>query len=303
MFLVGVPKGGTTTMFEILKHHPSVATGKPKEHRYWDTRKPDAPAINVENYARWLPKSRPGDCQLTGDYSPHYFGHVEAPGLLAQHLPNAKVVVLLRDPVKRIISAYEMLRSEQEKIQHRAKKSKAALPIGQGMRAAWSTLQECDRQWNMWGTHPATNGSSLLRARPASFTSPSKASQYERCVFARGDDLEALTWSLYKPSYERWAEAFPPASLLFLSSEEFFNDPEAGMALVVDHFDLPPFTFHPELIKTQIRPKFELATDDMDWHAPVLPADRALLETRMQETRDWLATWGRDGVRLVPPPH
>ena len=45
---------------------------------------------------------------VTGEATPIYLFHPSVPGLVAQHLPDVRLIVLLRDPVERAISHYWM---------------------------------------------------------------------------------------------------------------------------------------------------------------------------------------------------
>lgn len=101
---VGAQKAGTTWWYELLTRHPGVFNhpGAHKERhffmRFFDTG--FGPA-DVAEYHRWFP--RPAG-QLTGEWTPDYMLHFWIPRLLQEAAPRAKVLVLLRDPVERIVS-------------------------------------------------------------------------------------------------------------------------------------------------------------------------------------------------------
>ena len=101
---VGAQKAGTTWWYELLTRHPGIYDN-PAAHkeRHFFMRFFDAgfgPA-DVAEYHRWFPRP-PG--QLTGEWTPDYMLHFWIPRLLQQAAPDAKVLVLLRDPVERIVS-------------------------------------------------------------------------------------------------------------------------------------------------------------------------------------------------------
>ena len=49
--------------------------------------------------------------QLATEKTPGYFHHPEAPARLKETLPDAKMLLIFRDPVKRLISDYNQFRS------------------------------------------------------------------------------------------------------------------------------------------------------------------------------------------------
>lgn len=98
--IIGAPKCGTTSLFEYLCGHPNLARPTRKEIHYFD-----------ENYARGLPWYRrhfpvvaPG--QITGEATTAYLFAKDAPARAAALVPDAKIIAVLRDPVRRVISHY-----------------------------------------------------------------------------------------------------------------------------------------------------------------------------------------------------
>lgn len=101
---VGVQKAGTTWWYELLTHHPRVhnhpAAHKERHYfmRFFDA---DFGEAEVDEYRRWFPRP-PG--QLTGEWTPDYMLHFWIPRLLKLAAPETRVLVLVRDPVERIVS-------------------------------------------------------------------------------------------------------------------------------------------------------------------------------------------------------
>jgi len=100
---IGAQKAGTTWWARLLRRHPGVATvpGLPKELHYFDRfafdpwRAPDA-----EGYHRYFPRPEVGP-QVTGEWTPSYLARHWVPALLAEAAPQARLLVMLRDPVER----------------------------------------------------------------------------------------------------------------------------------------------------------------------------------------------------------
>jgi hypothetical protein len=101
---VGVQKAGTTWWFSLLEQHPGIYShpGLHKERHYFARfAQTQFTAGDAEEYRRWFPRP-PG--RLTGEWTPDYLAWPWAPPLLRQAAPDARVLVLLRDPVDRYAS-------------------------------------------------------------------------------------------------------------------------------------------------------------------------------------------------------
>jgi hypothetical protein len=113
--LIGVPRGGTTTCFRQLIRHPQVGPPIQKEIRFFDLRWNDGERF----YRRCFPTARQMHAQgwrITGEATPRYLEHPDVPGRVASVLPDVRLVVMLRDPVLRAWSHYQLhVRSHGER--------------------------------------------------------------------------------------------------------------------------------------------------------------------------------------------
>lgn len=99
--IIGVRKGGTRALLEMLDIHPSVAAAATEVHFFdWD-----------ENYARgfdWyrglMPYSYPH--QITVEKTPGYFTSPMAPERIRTMNSSIKLLLILRDPAERVVSDY-----------------------------------------------------------------------------------------------------------------------------------------------------------------------------------------------------
>jgi hypothetical protein len=101
---IGAQKAGTTWWYELVAAHPDVAHRPDlhKERHFFDrfaTRSfgPDDGA----QYRGWFP--RPSG-KIAGEWTPDYLSQSWVPPLLAEAAPDARLLVLLRDPVERFRS-------------------------------------------------------------------------------------------------------------------------------------------------------------------------------------------------------
>lgn len=101
---VGVQKAGTSWWYELIVDHPGVFDRPdiPKERHYL-TRfcvESFGPA-EIRRYHGWFPRTAG---KLTGEWAPDYLAYPWVAPILAQAAPEAKLLVLVREPVDRFRS-------------------------------------------------------------------------------------------------------------------------------------------------------------------------------------------------------
>ncbi len=101
---IGVQKGGTSWWYELIADHPdvSVRDGIHKERHYLSHFGTE-PFGADEVHRYWGLFPRPTGT-ITGEWTPDYLAYPWVAPLLALAAPDAKVLVLLRDPVERFRS-------------------------------------------------------------------------------------------------------------------------------------------------------------------------------------------------------
>lgn len=116
-FLVlGAQKAGTTWLAHMATQHPEIGAPGEKELHFFDKR--DRYRLGLEWYEAQFPPRAPG-IRAMGEFTPNYLwvdttpeerresGHNEAiPRLVGAAYPDLRLIVSLRDPVTRAISAY-----------------------------------------------------------------------------------------------------------------------------------------------------------------------------------------------------
>lgn len=102
---IGAQRSGTTWLTDLLCQHPSVGLGSNgrKEqhllHKVGDGVEPESAYLDLF----------PRDDVRRGEWTPQYLRHASAPFTAARVLaPDAPVLVILRDPVERFLSAMRL---------------------------------------------------------------------------------------------------------------------------------------------------------------------------------------------------
>lgn len=205
--IIGVKRGGTTSLAEYLFQHPHVLEPYvPKGTRYFE--------VNHERGRRWYDtnfptaatarrhEKRTGVRPLTGDSSPYIVFHPWALERVRRELPDAKLVLSLRDPVVRAWSQYN----------YEVKRGYEGLDIMAALDAEPGRLEgELER----------------MAADP---TYLSKAHRHN-AYLARGNYAEQLC---------RVYELFPAEQVHVVVAEDLFAEPQATYDELVDFLGLPP---------------------------------------------------------------
>lgn len=100
VFIIGAQKSGTTTLYEYLLQHPSISRSLFKEPKYFDLFSHKSKAWLRVNF-----EFRKAD-KISVDATPDYMIYPSVPEKLKVMIPQARFVVLLREPISRSISHY-----------------------------------------------------------------------------------------------------------------------------------------------------------------------------------------------------
>ncbi len=108
-FIVGAPRCGTTSLYEYLKSVPEIFMSPMKEPGYFSaTNIPEnsrlRPIRKKENYLKLFEKAN--GQKIIGEASPRYLFDPDAPKLIKEVSPEARILISLRDPVDRVFSHY-----------------------------------------------------------------------------------------------------------------------------------------------------------------------------------------------------
>src|SRR5829696_1662385 len=104
--VVGTQKGGTSFFYRLVTEHPLVRGAAAKELHFFDNKFSEG----VEWYRRCFSKGKrvDGHRTITGEASPSYLFDPQVPERMARIVPEARLKALLRNPVDRAYSHYQM---------------------------------------------------------------------------------------------------------------------------------------------------------------------------------------------------
>ena len=181
--IIGAQRAGSSSLFAYVCAHPSVAEPTHKEIHFFDNNW----FRGLDWYRRYFPlRARMGG-RITGEASPYYLFHPAAAGRVAETLPDVRLIAVLRDPVERAYSAYQLARRQG----HETLEFEEAL------------AREVER---------------LAGEEERILADPRYASVAHRRFSYR-------TRGLYAEQLERWYERFPREQLLVVRSEDLFAEP------------------------------------------------------------------------------
>ncbi len=195
--IIGAAKGGTHSLYHLLSQHPNVERAVSKELRYFSKHFDKG----VEWYRSRFPSPRwkDGRRSITGEATPMYLFDPPVPERMAEVVPRARLIALLRNPVDRAYSHY----------QHRVRDTRETRSFEEALEAEKGRLPG------------KQDGASEPRAG------------------ADRPPFEYLKRGVYVDQLVRWSTFFDDEQMLVLKSEDFFEGELETLKLVLDFLDLP----------------------------------------------------------------
>jgi hypothetical protein len=194
--ILGAQKCGTSSMHNYLAQHPGVIAPQRKEVHYFD--------VNYERGEAWYRAhfGREREPGLNLDSSPYYLFHPAVPRRMHELLPDARLVVLLRDPARRAYSQYW----------HERDKGREDLSFEAAIDAEPARLgrsEEMLASGELARSHEHQRHSYLARGR-------------------------------YAEQLERWYGIYPRDRVHVVRFEDFVKEPLAGLNGTLAFLGLPP---------------------------------------------------------------
>lgn len=208
--IIGAQKAGTSSLYKYLLQHPAILPAYQKEIHFFTI--PELYFKGPNWYRGHFPTSLArGQSQLTGEASPSYLFFPLVPERVHQVMPQAKLIVLLRDPVARAFSNYH----------HQVRRGLETL-----------SFEEAIEQ------EPARLGNDIQKTIEDPHFHSLNLAHYSY-----------LLRSEYITQLKRWRLFFPAEQMLILKSEDFYDEPQQIVALVSSFLKLPAWQPNPSIFK------------------------------------------------------
>jgi len=214
LVIIGVKRGGTTSLFRDLERHPAMCPLVPSAQRlplrenqkgvhYFDS--------NFERGDRWYRshfptrfarsiRARTTTSTFTAEASPYYFFQPRAASRASAALPSTQFVVLLRDPIERTVSHWaEQTRNGVE-----------TLPLADALDA------EAER---------IGDDAERLRSGPLQASHAHEQQSY-------------AAQSEYADSMQRWFDCAGTERVTVLFSEDYYRDPASTIGTITNLLDV-----------------------------------------------------------------
>jgi sulfotransferase family protein len=195
--IIGTQRGGTTSLHAYLRAHPHIETPAKKEIHFLTDRYERGPEWYIGQFPAAVTSRT-----LVGEATPYALFHPLAPQRFREVAPEARVIVLLRNPADRAYSHYL----------HERARGHEPLSFEDAIAAEPERLRGLDAQ--------------LASGELLASDTHKRASYVERGRYAR--------------QLERWLAVFPPEQVLILRSEDLYAAPAEATKRVTDFLGLTP---------------------------------------------------------------
>ena len=212
--IIGAQKSGTTFLYNLLTRHPSVEGTFEKEVHYFDR----FFHKGIEWYRSQFPLPRLKEQRkvITGETTPDYLFHPHAARRMAEVVPQARLIVLLRNPVDRAYSHYH---------HNLTRKGRETLGFEEAIEAEQARLRG----------------------------EMEKMLKNERYTSYKYRHYSYLYKGIYVDHLLRWSEFYSEEQMLVLKSEDFYEHTLETLKVIQDFLHLPDW--QPEPAVLQMIPK------------------------------------------------
>lgn len=192
---IGAQKSGSSTLYWWLYQHPKISMSFDKESKFLDR--------HYNKGEQWYRHQFPlaSSKKLAGDNTPYYLFHPLVPERAYSLCPDAKVIMILRNPIDRALSQYQM---ECRK--------------GREIHSSFEEAIEGELE-------RISKAKSDLFADPLGY----------HHVF---ENTSYLSRGIYMDQIEQWLKYYRRDQMLILVSETFFNEPKRELEQVYDFLNI-----------------------------------------------------------------
>ena len=195
--IIGAQRAGTTSLYHYLTAHPRVAPAARKELHFFT----QYATRGIAWYRSQFPHDQPNEI-ITGEATPYYLFHPHVARRLAACCPATKLIVLLRNPVDRAYSHYQL-----------------EVRLGNEPLSFEDALAQEDER---------------LAGEPERMLADEQYQSFNHQHFSY------LARGRYADQLQRWFDLVPRDRLFILKSEDLYHTPSAVVRRVTDRLALPP---------------------------------------------------------------
>lgn len=227
---IGAQKGGTTALFNYFSYHPGVIQSRIKEINFFNC--DDNFSRGVNFYHSFFPRSTPfNKGKFTFDITPGYIANADKTAKrIYEYNPNMRIIVLLRNPITRAYSAWQMYRK----------------------------LCINDRDWfYKWVERcDSTREKDFFVRRSSSFGQDFEKDIIEEIELLKsGQNIEMpiLDFGIYHQYLKYYFDYFPKDQIFITSSEDMKKDTRGQLLEIEKFIGLEPHSWTQE----ELMPSFE----------------------------------------------
>jgi hypothetical protein len=215
-FIVGAPKCGTTALHAYLGSHPNIFLSEPKEPNFFSTDFPTHRYVTeIKDYLRLFERASDNEI-LLGEASAWYLYSQDAILNIYKIAPQARIVVMVRNPIDMVPSLHGML-----------------------LRNFAEDEKDLERAWNLQEARRA--GQNYAKGRNKRFDP-------KTCLYADVCKLGA--------QIERLLEIFPREQVHIILFDDFVRDTKTCYENVLEFLQVPSdgrTEFLPENVRRQFK--------------------------------------------------
>lgn len=216
---IGVEKCGTHALAQFLWQHPMIIHKQPIEAHFFEGNSPG----RVDLYKEMMPEAPTN--ALIFEKTPAYFSWhpIHIPKMISKAVPNAKLLLVLCDPAKRVISDYH-----QELIMKSITKTR--YPTVEHFLKIYMPRYSKLRTY--------TSEEDILKLRE-------RIMEYHKWDYPS----TILTTGFYALHMSRWLEYYNSSNLFIVNGDDLMSQPGKVIEKVQDFLDIPKLLFEDDYVK------------------------------------------------------
>ncbi len=201
--IIGAQRCGTTLLYDLLCQHPHVIPASQKEVHFFDIRFQKGVDWYESFFKEVEDKKNQTKSCLTGEATPYYLFNPLVPERSFKLIPKTKLIVLLRNPIDRAFSHYQLeIRLGNEEL----------------------TFEDA-----------INNEEKRLGNEEQKFLKNENYTSFNHQHFSY------LNRGIYVDQLQKWEKFFPKKQFFIIQSEQFFSEPNKILKQLFEFLELPHF--------------------------------------------------------------